>query len=246
MSYVELKHLLADLALEAVRNPDRAAWAAVAAAYGVLARPPETAISWDALRATAERMGARFAWRPRPNDAGLLVARGLFDVGEGTVALRPQFVPFLAYLTRQTSRLLDALWTVARSMDAGAVDDLRRGVALFNAGLFFECHELLEDVWKTTEGADKAFFQGIVQIAAAFYHYEKRNRHGARTLLGKGMQKLAGYSDQHLGVDLAGLIRLLDPWAAFFSAGGPGSPPAGSPPRISMTGDPQNRPPALC
>lgn len=246
MSYVDLKHLLADLALEAVQNPDRAAWAAVAAAYGMLARPPEIVISWDALRTTAERIGARFAWRPRPNDAGLLVARGLFDVGEGTVALRPQFVPFLAYLTRQTSRLLEALWVVAHSMEAGAVDDLRRGVALFNAGLFFECHELLEGVWKATEGSDKAFFHGIVQIAAGFYHYEKRNRHGARTLLAKGLQKLAGYPDQHLGVDLAGLMRSLEPWAASFSAGTPGSPAAGSLPRISMTGDQQNRPPALC
>lgn len=246
MSYVDLKHLLADLALEAVRNPERASWAAVAAAYGTLARPPEIVISWDALRAAAERMGARFAWRPRPNDAGLLVARGLFDVGEGTVALRSQFVPFLAYLTRQTSRLLEALWTVKRSMEAGAVDDLRRGVALFNAGLFFECHELLEGVWKATEGSDQAFLQGIVQIAAAFYHYEKRNRHGASTLLTKGLQKLAGYPDRHLGVDLAGLKRSLEPWAASLRAGMLGSPPAGSLPRISMTGDPKNRPPALC
>ncbi len=233
MSYVNLKHLLADLTLEAVRNPDRAAWAAIAAAYGVLARPVETSISWEALRKAAEPLCTRFDWHPRPNDAGLLVARGLFDVGEGTVSLKPQFVPFLGYLTRQTSRLLEALWAVKTSAQAGAVDNLGRGLALFNAGLFFECHELLEEVWKATAGSDKAFFHGIVQVAAAFYHYEKRNRHGAITLLTKGLTKLAGYPDRYQGVDLGAFRRSLEPWVQSLSAG---AAPSAALPRIAVIG----------
>ncbi len=230
MSYVDLKHLLADLALEAVRDPGRAAWAAVCAAYGTLAKPDDPIVSWNVLRRAAEPLCARFSWQLRPNDAGLLVARGLLDVGEQTVALRPQFVPFIGYLARQSSRLLEALWAV-KALGGGS-DDFRRGVALFNAGLYFECHEMLEGVWKATAGPDKSLYHGIVQIAAAFYHYEKRNRHGARTLLAKGLQKLAGYPDRHLGVDLEAFRQTLQPWAEHLNAGAPA--PAGPLPKISM------------
>ncbi len=234
MSYVDLKHLLANLALEAVRDPDRAAWAAVCAAYATLAKPDDPIVSWNTLRRTAEPLCVRFGWQLRPNDAGLLVARGLLDVGEQTVALRPQFAPFIGYLARQSSRLLEALWTIKTL--GGGMDDFRRGVALFNAGLYFECHEMLEGVWKATAGSDKTFYHGIVQIAAAFYHHEKRNRHGARTLLTKGLQKLAAYPDRHLGVDLEAFRRTLQPWAEHFSAGAPA--PVGALPRISVAEGP--------
>lgn len=234
MSYVDLKHLLADLALEAVRDPERAAWAAVCAAYGTLAKPDAPLVSWNTLRSTAEPLCDRFGWRLRPNDAGLLVARGLLDVGEQTVALRPQFVPFIGYLARQSSRLLEALWTIRAA--GGGMDDFRRGVALFNAGLYFECHEIQEGVWRATTGPDKAFYHGIVQIAAAFYHHEKRNRHGARTLLTKGLQKLATYPDRHLGVALEAFRQALQPWAEHFSASAPA--PAGGFPRISVAEGP--------
>jgi len=221
--------LLADLALEAVRDPDRAAWAAVCAAYGMAAKSDNPVVSWHTLRRTAEPLCIRFGWHLRPNDAGLLVARGLLDVGEQTVALRPQFVPFLGYLARQSSRLLEALWAIKTA--GRGVDDFRRGVALFNAGLYFECHEILEGVWKATTGPDKDFYHGIVQVAAACYHHEKHNRHGARTLLTKGMQKLSRYPDHYLGVDVGNFLRALQPWVEHFSTGA--AIPTGPIPKIS-------------
>ncbi|MEK6556862.1 MAG: DUF309 domain-containing protein, partial [Candidatus Margulisiibacteriota bacterium] len=49
------------------------------------------------------------------------------------------------------------------------------GILLFNSGLFFECHEYLEDVWRPTTGPERNFYHGIIQAAAAFYHFEKNN-----------------------------------------------------------------------
>lgn len=224
MSYVDLKHLLADLALEAVRDPERAAWAAVAAAYGALTDQDHTGIPWAALHQKAEEFDQGVGWHPNIDDAERLVERGLLSRREDVFTLRRQFVPFLAYLQRQTSRLLDALRRVGAPGPGSDGNDLRRGVALFNAGLYFECHELLEGVWRATPGLERAFYHGLVQVAAAFYHYEKRNLHGARTLLTKGMLKLERFPDHYRGVDLGAFRRLLQPWAGHFNTGVPAAP----------------------
>ncbi len=216
MSYVELKHLLAELALEAIADPERAQWAAVTAAYGALATGDDPAVPWETLRPRAAQFATRVGWRLSLADSAHLVARGLLDRRDATFTLKPQYVPHLAYLRQQTSRLLDALQFVKTFARAGRVTDLHRGVALFNAGLFFECHELLESLWKATTGPDKAFYHGIVQAAAAFYHYEKRNRHGAVTLMTKGLGKLAAYPDRYLGLDVAAFRESLQPWAMSF------------------------------
>ena len=216
MSYVDLKHLLADLALEAVRDPERALWAPVAAAYGALAEESRPAVPWSALRTKAEEFGRGFDWHPTIDDAQRLVERGLLVKRGDEFTIREPFLPFLAYLRRQTSRLLDALQLVRTLGPQGDEAELRRGVALFNAGLYFECHELLEGVWRATPGPERAFYHGIVQAAAAFYHYEKRNFHGARTLLTKGLQKLEGFPDHYRGVDLGAFRRTLRPWLAHF------------------------------
>jgi len=219
MSYVDLKHLLADLALEAVRDPERALWAPVAAAYGTLAEESRPAFPWSALRTKAEEFGRGFDWHPTIDDAQRLVERGLLVRRGDEFTIREPFLPFLEYLRRQTSRLLDALRLVRTLGPQGDEAELRRGVALFNAGLYFECHELLEGVWRATPGPERAFYHGIVQAAAAFYHYEKHNLHGARTLLTKGLQKLEGFPDHYRGVNLGAFRRALRSWLAHFKEG---------------------------
>ena len=44
-----------------------------------------------------------------------------------------------------------------------------KGIEEFNQGLFFECHETLEEIWLEEHGEDRAFYQGIIQIAATLY-----------------------------------------------------------------------------
>jgi hypothetical protein len=137
---------------------------------------------------------------------------------DATFTLKPQYGPYLRYFRQQTSRLIEALRFLTTSGRPRASSDLQRGIALFNAGLFFECHELLEGLWRATSGPDKDFYHGVVQVAAAFYHYEKHNRHGAVTLLTKGRDRLAPYPSSYLGVDVAAFRKSLEPWAVMFDA----------------------------
>ena len=78
---------------------------------------------------------------------------------------------------------------------------------------------LCEALWKAAQGEAKDFYHGLVQVAAAFYHYEKGNLHGSRTLLGKGLAHLRPFPDAYLGIDLERLRRDLRPWGDHFEGG---------------------------
>lgn len=216
MTYVDLKHLLADLSLEAIKEPHRADWAAISAAYTALAEATGPDVPWKSVRQEAVKLAEPFAWRPDDHALDFLVHRGLLIRNGERIAAAGDFARHFAYFRRQSQRLLDVLRELGETHRFQADRDVRRGAALFNGRLFFECHEYLEGVWKATSGLEKDFYHGIVQVAAAFYHFEKRNWHGATTLVQKGMRKLAGYPDVYLGINLEAFRRALGPWASHF------------------------------
>jgi len=78
----------------------------------------------------------------------------------------------------------------------------RRGVELFNAGQYFECHDTLEEVWAGQRGASRDFFQGLIQFAVACYHLSNGNGGGALSLLERARKRLAPYPSRYLGLDL--------------------------------------------
>ena len=102
-----------------------------------------------------------------------------------------------------------------------AQDDprLQKGIDEFNQGLFFECHETLEEIWQEDHGEDRLFYQGIIQIAAAFHHYSRGNARGAHSLLQAALGRLARFPDVHHGIALGALRAAAQEWAAALAAG---------------------------
>src|SRR5262245_8315597 len=44
----------------------------------------------------------------------------------------------------------------------------------FNRGLFYESHDVLEELWlEDRQGPDGPFFKGLIQFAGAFVHLQK-------------------------------------------------------------------------
>jgi predicted metal-dependent hydrolase len=74
--------------------------------------------------------------------------------------------------------------------------DLRIGEALFNEGLFFDCHEYLEGAWNRSAGEEKIMLQGIIQAAAGFHKLELGSPDGCFELLGKSVEKLSAIRDR--------------------------------------------------
>jgi predicted metal-dependent hydrolase len=70
---------------------------------------------------------------------------------------------------------------------------LERGIALFNRGEYFECHEVLEEAWTPERGPRRLFLQSLIHMAVGFYHSRRGNPVGAVRQLRKGLKKLAAY-----------------------------------------------------
>lgn len=87
---------------------------------------------------------------------------------------------------------------------------LHKSVLLFNHHLFFEVHEVLEPQWMKEQGEVKSFLQGLIQVAVAFYHLERGNLAGTRSLLYEGLIKIAPHSPACLGVELQDFIAGLE------------------------------------
>jgi predicted metal-dependent hydrolase len=80
---------------------------------------------------------------------------------------------------------------------AGTLSDaLEDAALLFDAGLFFECHELLEPHWRQASGQAREALQGLIQIAVGYQHRADGNALGAHALLGEGVTRVRG---RHLG-----------------------------------------------
>jgi predicted metal-dependent hydrolase len=79
------------------------------------------------------------------------------------------------------------------SSTPGRVDDpFANGARLFDSGEFFEAHEAWEQRWKVvTDATERRFFQGLIQVAAAFHKLlVMRSPVPAQRLLARGIDKL--------------------------------------------------------
>jgi len=82
----------------------------------------------------------------------------------------------------------------------------------FNARQFFEAHEVWEQLWLRAPATEKAFLQGIIQIAAAFHHYGLGNLPGAKSLAAAGVEKISRYPGGHRGMDVVRLASEVQAW----------------------------------
>lgn len=80
------------------------------------------------------------------------------------------------------------------------------GVAQFNQGQYYACHDTLEALWMEAEQPDKPFYQGILQIAVSLYHLGNQNWRGSVILLGEGINRLRPFQPTHGSIEVDTLI----------------------------------------
>ena len=88
----------------------------------------------------------------------------------------------------------------------------RKGLAAFNSGQFYEAHEHWEEVWLETPNPEKAFLQGLIQIAAAFHHHSRANRKGTQNLLTAGLAKIEAFPKVHREIGVEALRAAVRQW----------------------------------
>jgi predicted metal-dependent hydrolase len=97
------------------------------------------------------------------------------------------------------------------------LSELQNGLALFNAGRFFDAHEVLEDVWRALprDRPSRRHLQGMVQLAVAFHHESAGNHVGARSVLERAMRNLNGADSSFAELDLDRLRAELTLWREY-------------------------------
>jgi len=86
------------------------------------------------------------------------------------------------------------------------LDVLYRALDEFNDRYYFESHETLEDLWLVTPLPEREFFQGVIQLAAAYVHVARGERDGALKLIDAAVAKLRQFAPKCLGIDVEAMI----------------------------------------
>jgi hypothetical protein len=105
--------------------------------------------------------------------------------------------------------------------------ELREGRRCYDSGAFFEAHEHWEAVWLTASEPSKTFLQGLIQIAAAFHHYQRGNYAGTASLLRSALLRLDGHPGEFAGIEVAPLCSAVRSWLHLL---GTDTPPSSFPP----------------
>jgi hypothetical protein len=90
----------------------------------------------------------------------------------------------------------------------------------WNEQHYYEAHDVLEQLWLTTNSRDADFFKGLIQAAGAFVHLQRRFEHPshakhsrrlppAARLFRLAEKNLLPFAPRHHGLDVAALCRLL-------------------------------------
>ena len=81
------------------------------------------------------------------------------------------------------------------------------GFEAFNAGHYWEQHELLEGAWREEPRPVRDLYQGILQVGVALHQIEQGKWAGAIKLLRRGLNRLDWLPPVCMGVDLAAFRR---------------------------------------
>ena len=75
------------------------------------------------------------------------------------------------------------------------------GIELFNAHHFWHAHEAWERAWLESRGDFRLFLQGLIQLAAAYHHVQRRTYRGGMRLFDAALEKLSRVPEGYAGVD---------------------------------------------
>ena len=86
-----------------------------------------------------------------------------------------------------------------------------KGLELFNEKEYFECHEVIEELWLETPSEDeyRDLYKGVIQAAAAIYQFDRGILSGALGLYETAVEYLGLYRPDALGLNVDKLIAQL-------------------------------------
>ncbi len=154
-----------------------------------------------------------------PKDASTLLgnARHLcsdMDVVVRDTRVSSKFLEFdISVDKANLEKILDNLFQIADIDHAKQVveekkdkeDAIQEGIMYFNNERFWECHEVIEGVWKNCDGNEKILLQGIILVAAALVHYQKDQDQICLSVFERALKKLKNTSGIYHNINIDNL-----------------------------------------
>lgn len=81
----------------------------------------------------------------------------------------------------------------------------QQAVKQFNAGAYYQQHDLFEALWMETDSPVRELYRAILQVGIAYYQITRHNRNGAIKMLERSRQWLNRLPDVCQGIDLVAL-----------------------------------------
>jgi predicted metal-dependent hydrolase len=83
----------------------------------------------------------------------------------------------------------------------------------FNRQLFFEAHDVLEELWlKDKLSPNYRFYKGLIQYAGAFVHLQKNRLRPSAALFKLARTNIAQYPALHERLDTSALLVAIEGW----------------------------------
>lgn len=203
----ELRDKVAELLMEAIKHRQRSVMIFWLRAYCRVAGgsdPP--AVPFSRLAEYVGRHEREVRWCGRLNEVWgrkLVAESGLFRPGNAEVAIVPEYLDELSVVCEKATAYWGLLKELHRRRYTEALPGiLQQAALLWRHHLFFEFHEILEEVWMDWRGPERRFLQGLIQLGVAFYHIQRNNYRGAISMFRNGRAKVVPHVPRYRGVEL--------------------------------------------
>lgn len=88
---------------------------------------------------------------------------------------------------------------------------LKEAVRLFNRRAYFDCHQLLEEVWREADAPDKALYEALIRLSTGLHlWFHRGGGQGAVNLWTQALMRLEDFRPEAQGIDVARLYGDVD------------------------------------
>lgn len=119
--------------------------------------------------------------------------------------------PFALIFENSDAEMIPVSEELIPKADAGFSGEYPReyllGIEHFNAGRYFEAHEIWEEIWLRSSDEAKVFFQMLIQAAVGLLHFERGNYKGARGMYRNVVEKVDTLPGVFMSLDVNGFDR---------------------------------------
>jgi len=107
----------------------------------------------------------------------------------------------------------------------------------FNQQLFYEAHDVLEELWLSQrQQPNDLFYKGLIQLAGAFVHLQKERLQPAGSLFRLARTNISRYPAQHEKLDVTSVLGLIEDWLSRLEDGPENPLKSGSVPVLTLVG----------